>query len=103
LFFFSYLHFLYFIILILYMIYKIKDRDLVSLHDKGLSDKEIAAILGVTQAAINYRRKKLGLKNNCWNRDFTKAVCPHCGKQIVAEYNIKMFPNKRREAQDEMR
>lgn len=43
---------------------KFLDEELLELHQKGLTDKEIAEKLRVTQAAVNYRRQKLGLKNN---------------------------------------
>lgn len=44
---------------------KIKDEDLIKLHKKGLTDREIAKTLGVSQSSVNYRIKKLGLVNNC--------------------------------------
>jgi predicted transcriptional regulator len=40
------------------------DEELLELHRRGLTDREISEELGVTQAAVNYRREKLGLKNN---------------------------------------
>ena len=43
---------------------KISDEELLELHQKGLTDKQISKELGVTQAAVNYRREKLGLRNN---------------------------------------
>ena len=43
---------------------KFSDEELLELHQQGLTDREIAQNLGVTQAAVNYRREKLCLKNN---------------------------------------
>lgn len=50
---------------------KIKDEDIIRLHKKGWTDRKIADELKVTQAAINYRRTKLGLKNNYVERIFS--------------------------------
>ena len=47
---------------------KFSDEELLELHQKGLTDRRIAERLRVTQAAVNYRREKLGLKNN-YKRD----------------------------------
>jgi len=44
---------------------KIKDEDIIRLHEEKKTDKEIADILGVSQSSVNYRRQRLGLKNNC--------------------------------------
>jgi len=38
------------------------DQQLIDLHEKGLNDREIAEELGIPKTAINYRRRKLGLK-----------------------------------------
>ncbi|MBU7032375.1 MAG: hypothetical protein HXS53_07570 [Theionarchaea archaeon] len=43
---------------------KFSDEELLELHQKGLTDKQISRVLDVTQAAVNYRREKLGLINN---------------------------------------
>jgi predicted transcriptional regulator len=43
---------------------KFSDEELIDLHQKGLTDREISEKLGVTQGAVNYRREKLRLKNN---------------------------------------
>jgi len=43
---------------------KFDDEILLDLHRQGLTDAQIAEELGVTQSAVNYRREKLGLKNN---------------------------------------
>jgi predicted transcriptional regulator len=43
---------------------KFSDEQLLELYDQGLTDREIAEGLGVSQAAVNYRRCKLGLKTN---------------------------------------
>jgi DNA-binding CsgD family transcriptional regulator len=44
---------------------KFSDEKLLKLYRQGLTDKEIADELGVTQPAVRYRLQKLGLKNNC--------------------------------------
>jgi len=38
------------------------------LHRKGLSDREIAEVLNVSQQTVNYHRQRLGLTNNYWKR-----------------------------------
>ncbi len=43
---------------------KIGDEEIMELHKKGLTDREIAEILGVSQSSVNYRRQRLGLENN---------------------------------------
>jgi predicted transcriptional regulator len=50
---------------------KFSDEELIELHQKGLTDREISEKLGVTQGAINYRREKLGLKNNYSRETFS--------------------------------
>ena len=44
---------------------KISDEDLLGLYWQGLTNREIAWELQVTQAAVYYRLEKLGLANNC--------------------------------------
>ncbi len=44
---------------------KFSDGVLLELYHQGLTNKEIAHRLQVTQAAIHYRIEKLGLINNC--------------------------------------
>jgi Zn-dependent peptidase ImmA (M78 family) len=43
---------------------KLSDDLIIALYDEGRNDREIAEELGVTAAAINYRREKLGLLSN---------------------------------------
>ena len=43
---------------------KISDEDLLGLYWQGLTNREIAWELGVTQASVYYRLEKLGLANN---------------------------------------
>jgi orotate phosphoribosyltransferase-like protein len=43
---------------------KISDGSLLELYCEGLTNKEIADRLQVTQPAVHYRLEKLGLKNN---------------------------------------
>ncbi|KYK37618.1 MAG: hypothetical protein HXS46_18390 [Theionarchaea archaeon] len=50
---------------------KISNDELLELHQQGLTDREIAERLRVTQAAVNYRRQKLGLKNNYERNTFS--------------------------------
>jgi predicted transcriptional regulator len=47
---------------------KFSDDELLELYRQGLTNREIAQRLSVTQAAIHYRLEKLGLTNNC-NKD----------------------------------
>lgn len=44
---------------------KIGDQEIIELHERGMTDREMADLLGVSQSSINYRRKRLGLENNC--------------------------------------
>jgi len=44
---------------------KFSDAVLLELYHQGLTNKEIAHRLQVTQAAVHYRIEKLGLINNC--------------------------------------
>lgn len=50
---------------------KFSDEELLELHQKKLTDRQIGEMLDVTQAAVNYRREKLGLKNNYERDTFT--------------------------------
>ena len=43
---------------------RISDEDLLGLYWQGLTNREIALKIGVTQAAVYYRLEKLGLANN---------------------------------------
>ena len=45
-------------------IVKIREDDLIRLHSNGLTDRQMAEALNVSQSAINYRREKLGLPSN---------------------------------------
>lgn len=64
---------------------KIKDEQIIELYNTGLSNREIAEILKVTQSAINYRMQRLELKNNCWKENRGTIVCPHCQERIGGE------------------
>jgi predicted transcriptional regulator len=44
---------------------KFSDSVLLELYHQGLTNKEIADRLQVTQPAVHYRIEKLGLTNNC--------------------------------------
>ncbi len=59
---------------------KISDEELLELHRQGLTDRKIAERLRVTQAAVNYRRQKLGLKNNYERKTFSDD-------ELLALYN----------------
>ncbi len=50
---------------------KFSNEQLLELHQEGLTDRQIADTLGVTQAAVNYRRQKMGLKNNYMKKSFS--------------------------------
>ena len=43
---------------------KFSDKELLELYRQGLTNKEIADRLGVTQASVHYRLQKLGFLNN---------------------------------------
>jgi transcriptional regulator len=44
---------------------KLTDYDVLLLYQQGLTNREIADKLQVTQPAVHYRLEKLGLRNNC--------------------------------------
>ena len=44
---------------------KISDQVLLELYHQGLTNRQIADRLEVSQAAVHYRLQKLGLPNNC--------------------------------------
>jgi hypothetical protein len=44
---------------------KFSDGELLELYREGLTNKEIAVRLGVTQPAVGYRLEKLEMVNNC--------------------------------------
>jgi predicted transcriptional regulator len=44
---------------------RIKDENLLKLYSEGLTNREIADQLRVTQPAVHYRLQKLELFNNC--------------------------------------
>ncbi|KYK37685.1 MAG: hypothetical protein AYK18_18280 [Theionarchaea archaeon DG-70] len=46
------------------MISKFSDEELLELYHQGLTNREIAEKLGVSQPAVHYRIEKLGLTNN---------------------------------------
>lgn len=46
---------------------KFSDEELLELYHQGLTNKEIAEELGVSQTAVHYRVGRLGLTNNCHN------------------------------------
>jgi len=49
------------------MVSKFSDKKLLELYSQGLTNREIALELQVSQAAVHYRLQKLGLVNNCRN------------------------------------
>jgi DNA-binding NarL/FixJ family response regulator len=44
---------------------KFSDDELLELYRQGLTNRQIADTLQVSQPAVHYRLQKLGLKNNC--------------------------------------
>ncbi len=48
---------------------QISDEKILKYHRDGLTDREMADIFGVSQSSVNYRRQKLGLKNNYHERE----------------------------------
>jgi DNA-binding transcriptional ArsR family regulator len=68
------------------------DRQLKELHQRGLTDREMADAMSVGVGAVRRHRKKLGLSNNYsrdqWNRDLSAAI-----KRYSAEH-----PDERRRA-----
>ena len=44
---------------------KFSDEELLELYQQGLTNREIAHELNVSQASVHYRLEKLGLTNNC--------------------------------------
>ena len=44
---------------------KFSDKELLELYQQGLTNREIAHELKVSQASVHYRLEKLGLVNNC--------------------------------------
>ncbi|MBU7031908.1 MAG: winged helix-turn-helix transcriptional regulator [Theionarchaea archaeon] len=48
---------------------KVSDHELLELYQQGLTNKEIADRMGMTQSSVYYRLEKLGLKNNCHQRE----------------------------------
>jgi DNA-binding CsgD family transcriptional regulator len=54
---------------------KLTDYDVLLLYQQGLTNRQIADKLQVTQPAVHYRLEKLGLRNNC--RTFHKLSRTH--------------------------
>ncbi len=67
---------------------KFSDEELLELHRRGLTDREIAEELGVTQAAVNYRREKLGLKNNYTRSTFSDDELLRLSNQGLNDHEI---------------
>jgi len=44
---------------------RFSDEELLELYQQGLTNREIAHELNVSQASVHYRLEKLGLVNNC--------------------------------------
>lgn len=49
---------------------RFSDQELLELYWQGLTNREIAGRLGVSQPAVHYRIEKLGLTNNCHDGQF---------------------------------
>ena len=52
---------------------RIKDEKLLKLYSEGLTNREIADQLRVTQPAVHYRLQKLQLPNNCHEEQVIKT------------------------------
>lgn len=53
-------------------------------QDEGLSDKEIADVLGCSRATVNRARQHTGIPTaNLNNRKDKKYVCHFCKKEVV--------------------
>ena len=52
---------------------RIKDEKLLKLYSEGLTNREIAEQLRVTQPAVHYRLQKLQLPNNCHEEQVIKT------------------------------
>ncbi|MHC1604701.1 MAG: helix-turn-helix domain-containing protein [Candidatus Methanofastidiosia archaeon] len=50
---------------------KFDDKLFLKFYKKGLTDREIAEVLGVSQSTVNYRRERLGLKSNYRRKTFS--------------------------------
>jgi len=64
---------------------KFTNKELIKYYNEELNDREIADILGVSRAAVNYRRNILGLPphSKSGRKKARKLVqCPHCGKEF---------------------
>lgn len=53
---------------------KFSDQELLELYHQGLTNKEIAEELGVSQPAVYYRIGGLGLTNNCHNEQYVDRL-----------------------------
>jgi hypothetical protein len=58
---------------------RITDEDLLKLYSEGLTNREIAVTLEVTQPAVHYRLQKFGLHNNCHR------------KQVIEKEKVKQL------------
>ncbi|HOP08741.1 MAG TPA: hypothetical protein PK718_01830 [Candidatus Methanofastidiosa archaeon] len=65
---------------------KFTDESLLELYKNGMTDKEIADELGVSQSAVNYRREKLGLPSN-----YKKDMIPN---DLVKDLNERGYTDK---------
>ena len=48
---------------------KLLDHELLELYQQRLTNKEIADKMGMAQSSVHYRLEKLGLINNCHQRE----------------------------------
>jgi DNA-binding CsgD family transcriptional regulator len=81
---------------------KLTDYDVLLLYQKGLTNREIADRLQVTQPAVHYRLEKLGLRNNCHTfqcisrthvRTLHREGLTTIGIALVLETNAKSVSN----------
>jgi orotate phosphoribosyltransferase-like protein len=49
---------------------KLSDHELLAFYQEGLTNNEIADKMGLAQSSVHYRLEKLGLKNNCHQKEY---------------------------------
>lgn len=58
------------------------DGRILELHKQGLSDYEIAPLVGVSRFVVNYRLNKMGIQRGKGKSFLRECVCPRCGKRF---------------------